>query len=264
MFNRWCWLILPVKMQTFAHFFRKGICLTDTSTGDYSHITTVIFDMDGTLIKHTWRLSQLTETLFARFAEKLAPVSHDEFFECFWPRNEDLWYMMVDGVVDGDTAAHYSYINTLRALKKDTTLARAMVDFWNELVLEEAIPFEDTSAVLAAVRARYKVGILTNGFTTLQRGKINRHRLDEQVDFTLVSEEAGYHKPDKRLFWAALKLAGEVAPEQALYIGDNLIADIQGARGAGMTPVFINPESDSPEGIATIRCLGDLVALLKL
>ncbi|NJN93674.1 MAG: hypothetical protein HC875_06080 [Anaerolineales bacterium] len=92
--------------------------MTHPSTLDFSKITTVIFDMDGTLIKHTWRLSQLTETLFARFAERLAPLTHDEFYDCFWPRNEDMWYMMVDGVLDGDTAARYSYANTLRALKK--------------------------------------------------------------------------------------------------------------------------------------------------
>lgn len=236
------------------------------SPPDYSHITTVIFDMDGTLIKHTWRLSQLTETLFARFAERLAPLTHDEFYDCFWPRNEDMWYMMVDGVLDGDTAARYSYVNTLRALKKDTSLAEAMVNCWNELVLDEAIPFEETSAVLAAVRARYKVGILTNGFTTLQRGKIKRHGLDTQVDFTLVSEEAGYHKPDKQLFLAALKLAGDVPPEQVLFVGDSLIADIRGAEGAGLTPIFLNIDgaSESPPDIITIRQLSELLALLKL
>lgn len=238
--------------------------MADTFSGDYSHITAVIFDMDGTLIKHTWRLSQLTEAVFARFADRLAPLTHDEFFECFWPRNEDMWYMMVDGVLDGDTAAQYSYINTLRALKKDTSLAGAMVNCWNELVLEEAIPFEDTFTVLAAIRARYTVGILTNGFTTLQRGKINRHRLDEQVNFTLVSEEAGYHKPDKRLFWEALKLAGDLPPEQALYIGDNLIADISGAQEAGMRPIFISADDNPPEGVVVIRQLSELLALLKL
>lgn len=232
---------------------------------DYSHITTVIFDMDGTLIKHTWRLNQLTETLFARFADQLAPLTHDEFFECFWPRNEDMWYMMVDGVLSGDMAAKYSYVNTLRALKKDTALAEAMVNCWNELVLEEAIPFEDTLAVLSAVRAKYRVGILTNGFTTLQRGKIKRHRLDQHVDFTLVSEEAGYHKPDKRLFLAALELAGGVAPGQVLYVGDSLIADIQGAQNAGLWPIFMSPgEGNCPEGIITIRQLSELRTLLKL
>lgn len=245
---------------------KESLILIDQSSGDFAHITTVIFDMDGTLIKHTWRLSQLTETLFARFADKLTPLTHDEFFECFWPRNEDMWYMMVDGALDGDTAAKYSYLNTLRALKKDTTLAEAMVNCWNELVLEEAIPFEDTFAVLAAVRAKYKVGILTNGFKTLQRGKIKRHQLDAQVDFTLVSEEAGYHKPDKRLFWEVLKLAGDVPPERALYVGDSLIADIQGAQAAGMRPIFLNPtgEGDPLQGIVTIRQLSELLRLLKL
>ena len=235
-------------------------------SGDYSHITTVIFDMDGTLIKHTWRLNQLTETLFARFADALAPVTHDQFFDCFWPRNEDMWYMMVDGVLDGDMAAKYSYLNTLRALNKDTSLAEAMVNCWNELVLEEAVPFEDTLAVLEAVRRRYTTGILTNGFTTLQRGKIKRHGLDGRVDFTLVSEEAGYHKPDKRLFLAALNLAGVTSPQQALYVGDNLIADIQGAQEAGMTPIFVNPagEGDPPQGVVTIRRLSELLTLLKL
>jgi putative hydrolase of the HAD superfamily len=141
-----------------------------------------------------------------------------------------------------------------------------MVDCWNELVLEEAIPFADTAVVMAAMRARYKVGILTNGFTTLQRRKIQRYGLDRQVDFTLVSEEAGYHKPDKRLFWAALKLAGEVPPEQTLFVGDSLVADIQGAQEAGLTPIFMKPEKDSasPPGVVTIQQLSELLALLKL
>ena len=74
---------------------------------DYSHITTVIFDMDGTLIEHTWRLQRVCEVLFAHFADALAPVTEEEFFECYWSKSVDMWYMMVDGVLDGDSAAKY-------------------------------------------------------------------------------------------------------------------------------------------------------------
>lgn len=231
-----------------------------------AHITTVIFDMDGTLIKHTWQLEQITQALFARFADCLSPVTHDQFYDCFWSKNEDMWYMMVDGVLDGNTAAKYSYVNTLRALGRDTSLAEAMVAGWTELVLAEAIPFDDTLDVLSAIRYKYKVGILTNGFTALQRGKIKRHRLDKYVDFVLVSEEAGYHKPDKRLFLAVLPLAGESRPEQVLYVGDSLTADIQGAQGAGFTPVFMCPEGESepPPGVLKIQKLSELVGLLNL
>jgi len=240
--------------------------MTGTHSSQYAHVTTIIFDMDGTLIEHTWQLRRITETLFARFAGELAPVSHSEFYDLFWPKNEDMWYMMVDGVLDGDTAAKYSYINTLRALSKDTALAQPMLAYWHQLVLEEARPFEDTFAVLTALRDKYATGIVTNGFATLQRAKINRYHLAEYVDFTLVSEEVGFHKPDKRIFLKALEIAGNASPQQTLYIGDNPVSDIQGAQDAGITPILMNSRNDltAPDGVAKVQKLSDLLKLLGL
>ena len=236
------------------------------NTGDYSQITTVIFDMDGTLLKHTWQLSQITEALFEKFANELQPVTHDIFFEQFWSKSEDLWYMMVDGALDGNTVAKYSYFNTLRSFDKDTALAEPMLSCWNELVLAEAQPFDDTFTVLDTLHQRYTTGILTNGFITLQRGKIKKYNLATYVDFTIVSEEVGYHKPDKRVFEEALRLAGEsVLPEQTLYVGDNLIADIQGAQETGIVPILMNPRDhlEPPDGVVKIRQLSELLDLLS-
>ncbi len=231
---------------------------------DFTHIETIIFDMDGTLIRHTWQLNQITQTLFDKFAEDLEPVTHDQFFDLFWTKSEDLWYMMVDGAIDGNTVAKYSYFNTLRTLEQDTDLAEPMVACWNELVLDEAIPFEDALTVLETLRAHYTTGILTNGFIRLQRAKIERHNLADYVDFTLVSEEAGFHKPDERVFNEALKLAQEADPAKTLYIGDNLIADIQGAQAAGLTPILMNPRNDlaPPKGVLKIQSLSELLKLL--
>lgn len=233
---------------------------------DYSDITTIIFDMDGTLIEHTWQLDQITNALFARFADDLSPVTHDEFYDVFWAKNEDMWYMMIDGIINGETAIKYSYVNTLRTLGRDTSLAGSMVAYWEELVLTEALPFEDTFTVLDTLRSHYTTGILTNGTITLQRKKIEHHRLTDYVDFILVSEEAGYHKPDKRLFLKALQLAGDPLPEQTLYIGDNPIADIQGAQSAGINPIFVSGRNDMepPAGVPKIHQLSELLSLLKL
>jgi HAD superfamily hydrolase (TIGR01549 family) len=233
---------------------------------DFSHITMVIFDMDGTLIQHTWQLSQICQTLFAEFAAQLAPATEEEFFDCYWEKSMDMWHMMVDGVIDGETAAVYGYANTLRQLGQDPGLGEAMLHAWRKIVLEEAVPFEDTYRVLDAVRQKYTTGILSNGFTILQRQKITKYNLADYVDFTLISEEAGCHKPDKQIFFKALKLAGPARPDEALYIGDNPEADIIGARSAGLTPIFINTNNyaDPPAGVVQINTLSELLPLLNL
>jgi HAD superfamily hydrolase (TIGR01549 family) len=240
--------------------------LTENIETDYRRITTVIFDMDGTLIEHTWQLNQLMEALFASFADKLAPISIDDFFETFWPKAEDMWYMMVDGVLSGDLATRYSYVNTLRVLGQDTSLAGDMVDTWREVVLNEVKPFADTLTVLDALRPHYTTGIVTNGYMALQQAKIKRYHLAEHVDFTLISEAAGYHKPDPRIFYTALQLAGQPTPAQTLYIGDNPTTDIQGARAAGLIPIFFNPNDDPapPAGVVKIKRLSELLTFLPL
>lgn len=222
--------------------------------------------MDGTLIRHTWQLSEITEALFARFAADLAPLTQAEFFERFWPKANDMWYMMVDGVLDGDTAAKYSYINTLRELGRDPSLGEAMATAWQELILIEAQPFEDALVVLDTLRQKYTTGILTNGYIAMQRGKIDRHNLAAHVDFTLVSEEIGYHKPDRRSFLEAVKMAGNASPAQTIFVGDNLVTDIQGAISAGLTPILVNPDNEvaPPDGVIKIRRLSELLTLLKV
>jgi putative hydrolase of the HAD superfamily len=125
---------------------------------------------------------------------------------------------------------------------------------------------EDTFSVLERLGETYTTGILTNGTITLQRAKINQHNLADYVDFILVSEEAGYHKPDKRVFLKALELAGQASPNQTLYVGDNPLADIKGAQAAGITPILIDPNNDIEpvEGVTKISQLSDLLTLLSL
>lgn len=232
----------------------------------FNRLKAVLFDLDDTLIRHTWPYSQITGKLFEKFAPALYPLSAEAFFQVFWTKNLDLWYMMIDGVIDGDTAQLYSYINTLRALKQDISLGAEMMDYWEELVLNEAVLFGDALPVLAQLRPRFTTGIITNGFNRMQKAKLQRYHLLEAVDFCLVSEEAGVHKPDKRIFELALRKAGHILAEEAIFVGDNPVNDIEGALGAGIQPVLLDPEDqlDAPPGVIKINQLTDLLTLLPL
>ncbi len=234
----------------------------------YDEIAAVLFDLDGTLIEHTRQIEDLCRETFDVFAERLASATHDRFWDTFWIKNHDLWYMAVDGVLAGDVARLYSFVNTLRALKVDDRLAEPMLQDWEDRIIAATRLFDDAlTAVGRLSSAGLKLGIVTNGFTTMQSRKIRHHGLDRQVDFVLISEEAGAYKPDRALFDLALARAG-VAAQQALFVGDTPSADIEGACNAGLHAVLIDARDIWPEasgkGVPKIHRLAELLLLLGL
>jgi HAD superfamily hydrolase (TIGR01549 family) len=111
-----------------------------------------------------------------------------------------------------------------------------------------------------------RIGLVTNGPTEVQRGKIALLGLDVRVDFAVISEEFGAPKPDGRIFAEALRLGGASA-EETVFAGDSLEFDIAGARGAGIRAIWMDHGRVAwPHGIAkpdwTVRDIDGLRALL--
>lgn len=235
---------------------------------EYGDVTVVLFDLDGTLIEHTRDIRDVCHETFDSFTERLAPLTPEDFWETFWSKNHDMWYMMVDGVLAGDVARLYSFVNTLRALQADDCLAGPMLQDWEDRIIAATRLFDDTLSVIGQLRSGgLRLGIVTNGYTTMQHRKIRRHRLDTHTDFVLISEETGVHKPDKAIFDLALARS-EAAAQQALFVGDTPSADIKGARKAGLHAVLMDPHDVWPEAgrdqAGKIRRLSELLPLLGL
>jgi FMN hydrolase / 5-amino-6-(5-phospho-D-ribitylamino)uracil phosphatase len=115
-------------------------------------------------------------------------------------------------------------------------------------------------------RSARPIGVVTNGPTEVQRAKLKLLGIDRLVDFVLVSEEFGVAKPDPAIFREALRLA-EVAPKEAIFIGDSVEFDMAGARSAGIPTVWVNRDrrpwtGPGPPPTRQIRTLADLPQLL--
>jgi putative hydrolase of the HAD superfamily len=234
----------------------------------YGDIGAVLFDLDGTLIEHTRDIRDICRETFEVFGDRLAPVGAEKFWEVFWPKNHDMWYMVTDGVLAGDVARLYSFVNTLRALKADESLAAEMLREWEGRILAATRLFEDVLSTVGRLRsAGLRVGVVTNGYATMQRQKIDYHRLDIHIDFIMISEEVGAYKPERAIFDLALANA-EVAARRALFVGDTPTADIEGARQAGLHAALIDPHDTWPEftdeRVPKLRRLSELLPLLGL
>jgi putative hydrolase of the HAD superfamily len=81
-------------------------------------------------------------------------------------------------------------------------------------------------------------------------------------DTILISETEGIHKPDPRIFFRALERCGTAARE-TMFVGDHPENDIEGAKGAGLVPVWKSiPYWQVGQGVLTIHSLSELLPLV--
>jgi putative hydrolase of the HAD superfamily len=96
-----------------------------------------------------------------------------------------------------------------------------------------------THALLEALRARgLKLALVSNTASPdwLLRPVLERQGLVDRVDAIVLSSEVGKRKPHPAIFERALAEVG-VRPEEALFVGDRLDADVAGAANVGMRTV---------------------------
>jgi len=93
------------------------------------------------------------------------------------------------------------------------------------------------------------------------REELARHGLLNKVDATVFCMDVGWRKPHRAPFDRALSLL-EVAPADALFVGDDHRWDVVGAQNAGLRPVLLGSgATKSPADHLTIQDLRGVIAM---
>ncbi len=94
--------------------------------------------------------------------------------------------------------------------------------------------------------AGYQLAVVSNAFGTVER-QLHELRVCSvagdgmpRVGVVIDSRVVGVEKPDARIFQLALDALG-VEAARAVYVGDTVKFDVQGAEGAGLRPVHFDP-----------------------
>lgn len=124
----------------------------------------------------------------------------------------------------------------------------------------------DARETLARLRKSYRVALLTNGASSIQREKISDAGLASAFDEIIVSGEEGIGKPRSEIFDRLISRLGCRAEDCAM-VGNSLRRDILGARDAGFgATVWLEiAGSEEPADVvpdAKISGLHELPALL--
>jgi len=159
---------------------------------------------------------------------------------------------------------------------EEPRIALAVEAYFSAFV-DYAEPIPGTVDMLATLKTRYRLGLLSN----LTHAPAALRILDKLgmapfFDAVLVSGELGYRKPHPRVFLALLEQLG-TAKEHMVFVGDNLDVDVRGAQQAGIQPIWMNyaqaqkalevqglvdPQLPATLDVPTIVRWQDLLALL--
>ncbi|MCL6549809.1 MAG: HAD-IA family hydrolase [Acidothermus cellulolyticus] len=90
-------------------------------------------------------------------------------------------------------------------------------------------------------------------------------RCEVPVEVVIDSTVVGYAKPDPEIFRIALNRLG-ISADRVVHVGDMALADVDGARAAGIHPLHLDPYGDCPHppgAHAHIRSLAEVVELVR-
>jgi len=220
-----------------------------------------LFDFGGTLDSDGWNWQDRFHALYLRHG--MHP-DRDVFRKAF--------YQADDTLVETRALEGQGFRKTVEdlaaglwqalALSEPESKLRAVVDDFLE---ETRRTVDRNRALLAAWGETFRLGIVSNFYGNLET-VCEELGIQSLFGCMIDSNRIGVVKPDPRIFTAALDRLGVTARE-AVFVGDNVYRDMEGARNVGMPHVLLaggSPSSPAPccPGDPVIRSLTELGPLL--
>ncbi len=201
-----------------------------------SRLKAVLFDIDDTLF---------STTQFARIARWNAVKA---MVKAGLDLPEEEVLRELEEVIAEFTSNYDSHFDQLLRRLRPKSLDRinpalvvaAGVVAYHDTKFKELEPFGDVFPLLRALRqTQVQMGVITHGLTIKQAEKLIRLGVLPFFDprGIFISEQIGISKPNPKLYALALRDLG-LAPNEAMYIGDNPTHDIAPPQSIGMTAVW--------------------------
>ncbi len=224
----------------------------------------LFFDLDHTL----WDFEKNSKICIRQIYEQHkaifpAEVGFEAFFQKFSTINSAMWNQLDLSLITHEYLRIFRFQKVLQAL--DIEIDEQFSLELNQMLLD-ILPYQqhlmddafDTLEVLAS--RDYKMHIISNGYQDIQIKKMKSGGIYHFFNQIITNDIAGARKPEKAIFdFALYKADADIG--NSLMIGDNLIADIEGAKNAGLRTIYFNPEieENNSENISELKYLLEIL-----
>lgn len=217
-------------------------------------VKAVLFDLGDTLIR-TADIPEIYRRISENYGVKLSTdeireahkgVEASDAIRCMITSEQEFWVRWNSEV-----------LKRVGIQENRDFLAMKIDELWWDHADLEIYP--DVIDTLTQLKAKgVKTGVITNALKRDYERILKKLKLTRFFDVVVGIDTLNKAKPDKEIFLHAVNMLG-VHPKQAVFIGDSVKYDYEGARHAGLKPLLIDRDGKASGGIEEIRSLVEVL-----
>lgn len=219
-------------------------------------ITTVLWDVDGTLLDFHVAERAAIRALFSEFG--LGECT-DAMLARYAAINDSFWQRLERNELSKEQILVGRFEQFFGEYGIDVSLAPAFNERYQPKLGDTIVYRDDSLSIVKSLKGRVKQYVVSNGTVAAQTKKLERSQLGAWMDGVFLSEELGAEKPNAAFFE---KVFAAIRPESlsaVMIVGDSLTSDIQGGMNAGVKTCWYNPARlPVPEGYRVDCVISDL------
>ena len=230
------------------------------------NIRHIFFDLDNTLWDHRNNAYLTLKEIYKREnVQEKYNLGFEDFHREYFTINERLWAQIRDGEIDKEyLRKHRFYDSFLFFGIDDFDLAQVFEQNFLDEILNYNDLVEGAFELLEYLSEKgYTLHILSNGFKEVTYRKCELSGIQNYFKTITSADELNVRKPQPEIYEYALKKAN-AKKEESIMIGDDWIADVEGALSFGIDAVFFDVFKDifGTDEVKVIRELTDVQKFL--
>ncbi|MBC7389809.1 MAG: HAD-IA family hydrolase [Opitutaceae bacterium] len=227
----------------------------------YKHI---FFDLDHTLWDFEKNSEETIEEIYKKLELQSRIKSAHELYKSFEKANRWVWDQYHKDLLGKEAFRSLRFDLALSQHNiKDEKLSLILSEQYLKICPTKPHLIPDSILVLDFLSNKYTLHLISNGFEETTMQKVENTALKKYFRTITTPTHSGYKKPHELMFDFAIKQAGCNAKESVM-IGDDLEADVLGAKRFGMDSIFFNPDGIAHQEVVNfeIKYIKDLIYIL--
>lgn len=202
--------------------------------------TYILFDADETLLD----FSKAEAFALSEALKHEGVTCTDEVAQAYKTINKQLWTAYEQGKISQDKLRTERFERLFREL--GLTVGSGVGPFsslYTQFLGKASFLVEGAAQVCRdLIDSGLRLAIITNGIKEVQMSRIQGSELAGCFEAIIVSEETGYHKPQRGIFDYAFNKLRLTDKNRVLLVGDSLSSDIRGGADYGIDTCWFNPQ----------------------